>query len=568
MESATAATQVERPKAVDAATLCEAFQLTAAERPDQVALRTPGDEVSITFAEYAARIERIAGGLAALGVERGDTVALMLTNRPEFNLVDTAALHLGATPFSIYNTSAPEQIDYLFSNAENRIAVTERAFLPQVLAARERSERLEHVVLVDGDEEGATSLAELEGMGNSGFDFEASWKAVEPDDLLTLIYTSGTTGPPKGVQLTHANMMAGISSVMERLPMRLGGTSPSYLPAAHAIERMVTHCLSSICMGFTITCVADPRAIVESLPDCRPTTWVAVPRIWEKIKAALEAQEITDPAALPEEEKAGVRAKLGLDRCEWLITGSAPIPAKVLSYFADLGMPIHEAWAMSETSCVGTLNPPGRIKVGTCGPALEGVELRIAGDGEVLVSGPVVMAGYRNDPEKTAETIDADGWLHTGDIGELDSDGYLRIVDRKKELIINAAGKNMSPANIESRLKASHPLVGQCIAIGDRRPYNVALIVLDPDVAAAFAKERDLPDASPAALADDDAVREAVSAAVEEANSHLARVEQVKRFKILPTDWLPDSDELTPTQKLKRKPIERKYSSEIEALYG
>ncbi|MEX2447354.1 MAG: AMP-dependent synthetase/ligase [Solirubrobacterales bacterium] len=568
MESVTAAARSARPAALEAATLCEAFQLTAAERADQVALRTPGDGVSITFGEYAARVERIAAGLDALGVGRGDTVGLMLTNRPEFNLLDSGALHLGATPFSIYNTSAPEQIDYLFSNAENRVAVTERAFLPQVLAARERSQRLEHVVLVDGEEEGTIPLAELEGMGGSQFDFEASWRAVEPGDLLTLIYTSGTTGPPKGVQLTHANMMAGINGGTKRLPIVPGGRIPSYLPAAHAADRLLSHCWASICMGFTVTCIADPRTVVEHLPECRPTVWFAVPRIWEKIKAALEAQGITDPEKLPEEQRAAVRAKLGLEKCELLVSGAAPIPAEVLLYFAGLGLPICEVWAMSETAAVGTANPPEGIKAGTCGPALEGVELRIADDGEVMVRGPMVMKGYRNDPEKTAETIDADGWLHTGDIGELDSDGYLSIVDRKKELIINAAGKNMSPANIESRLKASSPLIGQCIAIGDRRPYNTALIVLDPDVAAAFAEERGLPDSSPAALAGNETVQTLVAAAVEDANSHLSRVEQVKRFTILPTDWLPDSEELTPTMKLKRKPIAEKYAAEIEALYG
>ncbi|MEX2447350.1 MAG: AMP-dependent synthetase/ligase [Solirubrobacterales bacterium] len=567
MESATAAAKTERPRALEAATLCEAFQLTAAERPDQVALRTPGDAVSITFSEYAARVERIVAGLDALGVGRGDTVGLMLTNRPEFNLLDTGALHLGATPFSIYNTSAAEQIDYLFSNAENRVAVTERAFLPQILGARERSQRLEHVVLVDGEEEGTISLTELEEMGSSQFDFEASWRAVEPSDVLTLIYTSGTTGPPKGVQLTHANMIAGLAGSTSRLPTTPGGRVVSYLPAAHVADRYL-HYWSSMCMGFAMTCVADPRTIVANLPECRPTVWFSVPRIWEKIKAALEAQGIADPEALADEQKAGVRAKLGLDQHDWLASGAAPIPVEVLHYFAGLGIPICELWGMSELTGIVTVSPPDRIKPGTCGPPIEGAEVKLAEDGEVMVRGPLVMKGYRSDPEKTAETIDADGWLHTGDIGELDEDGYLSIVDRKKELIINAAGKNMSPANIESRLKASHPLIGQCIAIGDRRPYNVALIVLDPDVAAAFAEEHGLPDSSPAALAEEESAQAAVAAAVEDANSHLSRVEQVKRFTILPTDWLPDSDELTPTQKLKRKPIAEKYAPEIEALYG
>jgi long-chain acyl-CoA synthetase len=248
--------------------------------------------------------------------------------------------------------------------------------------------------------------------------------------------------------------------------------------------------------------------------------------------------------------------------------GAAPTPTAVLEYFAALGLPICELWGMSELSCCATINPPERIKIGTCGPPLPGVELRIADDGEVLARGAQRMAGYRNDPEKTTQAIDPDGWLRTGDIGELDADGYLTIVDRKKELIINAAGKNMSPANIESRLKAASPLIGQCICIGDRRPYNVALIVLDPDACAAHARARGMSDASASALAASDEVRSLVAQAIDEANSHLSPVEQVKRFTILATDWPPDSDELTPTMKLKRTPIARKYASEIDALYA
>jgi long-chain acyl-CoA synthetase len=550
-------------------TLCEAFQATAAERPDQVALRTPGDGVSITYREYAERVRRIAGGLASLGVERGDAVALMLVNRPEFNLVDTAALHLGAVPFSIYNTSVPEQIAYLLSNAGNRVVVTERAFLSQVRAAVARDGGgLERIVLVDGEDDEALSLAELEEAAPAGFDFEAAWRAVEPDDLLTLIYTSGTTGPPKGVQLTHANMLAEIRGTGERLPTTPGGRAVSFLPSAHVADRWSAHYWFSHCLGFTVTCVADMRTVVGHLPDVRPTAFGAVPRVWEKIKAALEAQGIADPRALPEEHRAAIREKLGLDQVEWMVVGAAPTPPAVLEYFEALGLPVCELWGMSELSCCVTINPPSRNKIGTCGPPLEGAEVRIADDGEVLVRGPLVMAGYRNEPEKTAETIDPDGWLRTGDIGELDEDGYLTIVDRKKELIINAAGKNMSPANIESRLKEASPLIGQCICVGDGRPYNVALLVLDPDVCGAHARERGLEDASAAALASDAEVRALVAQAVEEANSHLSRVEQVKRFTILTNDWLPDSDELTPTMKLKRKPIARKYAGEIDALYA
>jgi long-subunit acyl-CoA synthetase (AMP-forming) len=568
MES-TAAAALADPPALEAGTLCAAFQRTAAERADQVALRTPGDAVAITYRDYAERVRRIAGGLASLGVGRGDTVALMLVNRPEFNLVDTAALHLGAVPFSIYNTSAPEQIEYLFSNSGNRVAVTERAFLPQIQAAvRRGAVSLERIVLVDGAGDGTIRLGELEQAEPAGFDFEATWRAVAPQDILTLIYTSGTTGPPKGVQLTHANMMAEARGTFARLPVSPGGRVLSYLPSAHVADRWSAHYLCSLCLGFTVTCVADLRTVVQHLPEVRPTAWGAVPRIWEKIKAALEAQGVVDPSALPDEQRSAIRAMLGLDQAQWSVVGAAPTPREVLEYFDALGLPICELWGMSELSCCVTINPPERIKIGTCGPPIAGAEVRIAGDGEVLVRGSLVMAGYRNDPEKTAQTIDTDGWLHTGDIGELDEDGYLTIVDRKKELIINAAGKNMSPANIESRLKAASPLIGQCMCVGDRRPYNVALIVLDPDACTAHARARGLADASAAALAADDEVRTLVANAVEEANSHLSRAEQIKRFIILATDWLPDSDELTPTMKLKRKPIERKYAREIEALYA
>jgi long-subunit acyl-CoA synthetase (AMP-forming) len=292
-----------------------------------------------------------------------------------------------------------------------------------------------------------------------------------------------------------------------------------------------------------------------------------VPRVWEKIKAALEAQGITDPEAIPEEAKAEIRAKLGLDRCRWLVAGAAPTPVEVLEYFAQLGLPICELWGMSELSCIATCNPPDAIRLGTVGPPLPGVELRIADDGELLARGPILMPRYRKDPEKTAEAIDADGWMHTGDVAEIDDDGYVTIIDRKKELIINAAGKNMSPANIESRLKTSSALIGQACCLGDRRPYNVALVVLDPDVSAQWAAEHGI-EASPAAMAEHETVIAEIERAVEDANSHLSRVEQIKRFAVLPVDWEPGGEELTPTMKLRRKPIAERYAAEIEALYS
>ncbi len=488
-----------QPLALRASTLGEAFLRTASERPDQVALRTPRDRMTITWREYRERVERIAAGLAGLGVERGDAVAIMLLNRPEFHLVDTAALMLGATPFSIYNTSTAEQVEHLFTNAGNRVVVTEQAFVPVIGEARRRVPEIEHVVVVDHDEYGAMTLDELENKGSSSFDFMRHAAAVQADDVATIIYTSGTTGPPKGVQLTHANLIAECRAVATRLPTTLGGRGASFLPSAHIADRWGSHYYGSMMFGATITSIPDPRTVAIHLPDVRPTTWGAVPRIWEKLKAALEAKGITDPAALSDEARRAIHKRIGLDQAQWLVCGAAPCQVEVLEYFDALGLTILELWGMSETSCCVTINPPGAARFGTCGPVLDGIELKLAPDGEVLVRGPVVMAGYRGEPAMTAMAIDADGWLHTGDIGTRDMDRYLTIVDRKKEIIINSAGKNMSPANIEARLKAAHPLIGQAVAIGDRRPYVVALLVLDPEVAGHFASERGLPESLPGA---------------------------------------------------------------------
>jgi long-subunit acyl-CoA synthetase (AMP-forming) len=608
MEGATEIRSADaaRPRTLDARTMCEAFQIVVAERADDVALRTLGDGVSITFAEYGERVHRLAGGFHALGVRRGDTVAFMLTNRPEFHLLDTALTHLGATPFSIYNTSSAEQISYLLGDAANRVMVVEAAFLDRARAAIGQTSAVEHLIVLDGGASaGDLTLEELEALEpEADFDFEASWRAVQPGDVLTLIYTSGTTGPPKGVQITHANELAQCEALIETgdLPPTRPGMIVSYLPVAHIADRGLVH-YGQLISGFTITTCPDPTQVFAHVADCKPTRFGGVPRVWEKLKAALEAGFATDPdqarraavlgaielglqkvrleqagETVPDELAARwdradelifapLRAKLGFERCEHYMIGAAPASRDVFEFFAAIGVPICEVWGMSELSCVATLVPRARIKFGTVGLPLPGVELRIADDGEVLCRGPIVMAGYRNQPAKTADTIDADGWVHTGDIGTLDEDGFLSIVDRKKELIINAAGKNMSPANIEQQIKQSSPLIGQTIAIGDRRPFNVALIVLDPDASAAFAAEHRLPDSGPAAMAREPLVRQEVERGVALANEHLSRVEQIKRFTILSCDWAPAGDELTPTMKLKRKPIAAKYASQIEALY-
>jgi long-subunit acyl-CoA synthetase (AMP-forming) len=585
---------------VTAANAIEAFEATVERIPDEVAIRTLDDSYSITWSGLRDRVGAIAAGLARLGVAKSDTVAILLNNRPEFIPADLAAVALGAVPFSIYQTSSVEQISYLISDSGARVTIVERAFLERLEAARTDLPDLEHVVVVDG-EGGTTTLAELEA-ADPGFDYGPRAAEIGPDDLLTLIYTSGTTGPPKGVQLTHRNLLtlgANVDDIVE-FPER-GGKVISWLPTAHIAERGA-HYYLPIRHGLTVTICPDPRKIIEALPQVRPTWFFAVPRIWEKLKAGLE----TMLAALPDDQRrpisrgleaalekvrleqaseevpaavaaaaaeaeeamfAQLRAHLGLDEAIAVNVGAAPTPLEVLEFFHAIGIPVGELWGMSETCGVVTLNPPERIKLGTVGPPIPGYEIRLADDGEVLVRGPGNMAGYRNMPEVTAETIDSDGWLATGDIGELDADGYLRIVDRKKELIINAAGKNMSPASIEAKLKAASPLVSQAVAIGDRRPYNVALITLDPDFALGWAQKEGIEADGLAELAADERMLAAIQAAVDEANERMARIEQIKRFRVLPVDWQPGGDELTPTMKLKRRPIAEKYAEEIEALY-
>ena len=595
MESSTISPAARR--AVDAPTLGEALRRTAANHPDIVAVRTPDDSVSLTWSELLRRVEDVAGGLAKLGVGRGDTVAIMLGNRPEFHIVDLAAAMLGATPFSIYLTYPTAEIQYLIGDAGAEVAVVETAYLTPLLEAGGDLQ----VIVVDpeSDTPGTMSLADLE-TSNPGYD--ASDANVGPDDLVTLIYTSGTTGPPKGVQLSHQNIMAAARTVEQVIPFGPASRVISWLPAAHIAERMAHHYIPIIYAG-TITCCPNPREVVSYLPQVRPTWFFAVPRIWEKLKAGLEAMQAAQPeeqrrpiqeavsaaiervrltqrgepvpaelearvAQADEEMFSKLRAMLGLDQVVAVNVGAAPTPVEVLEFFHALGIELAELWGMSETCGAGTCNRPGQVKIGTVGPPSPGIEIRIAPDGELLVRGDCVMLGYRGAPEKSAEALDPEGWLHTGDIGSIDEDGFLTIVDRKKELIINAAGKNMSPANIEARLKTASPLIGQAVCIGDGRPYNTALIVLDADFAPQWAAQNEIKGTTLDQLAEEDKVKAAVDTAIQNANQHLSRVEQIKKLTIVPGDWLPGGDELTPTMKLKRRPIAQKYAALIDTMYA
>ena len=590
--------------ALQAPTLAAALRITAAENATETWVKNRDGSVVINWEGGLQRVDRIAGGLRKLGIGKGDAVALMLVNRPEFHLIDFGAMVAGGTPFSVYQTYTSDQIDYLLVDSAAKVIFTEQLYLETVQKACAKRDLSPQIVLVDppaGGVDGMLTLAELEEM-NPGFDGAKAAAEVNPGDILTLIYTSGTTGPPKGVQLTHENLMWTVRSTAGIVDFPRRSRVISWLPSAHIAERAAHHYLPAT-LGFEITSVDDYKLVMEVLPEVHPQWFFAVPRIWEKLKGGLENMVAGQPeeqraplqaaldAALEKvrleqagetvpaeltatveaaDEKyfAALRTMLGLDQVVTINVGAAPTPVEVLEFFHAIGLPLAEIWGMSETCGGGTVNPPTAVRIGTVGPPIPGVELMLAEDGEILIRGGLLMQGYRNMPEETAATINPDGWLLTGDIGEIDDHGYLKIVDRKKELIINAAGKNMSPANIEAQIKSASPLIDQACCIGDGRSYNTALIALDSDFAPLWAAKEGIEDCTIESLAQNPQLLAVIEAAVEKGNSHLARVEQIKKFRVLPAAWEPGGDELTPTMKLKRKPIDAKYEAEIEALYA
>ncbi|MCU1353123.1 MAG: Long-chain-fatty-acid--CoA ligase [Acidimicrobiales bacterium] len=596
----TGSNQIERT--VAGQTVARLFLQTVAAQPDAVALRWKhGDEWrEWTFATYAEQVARAAAGWRALGAEPGDRVVVMMRNRPEFHVADLGALFLGATPISIYNSSAPDQVEYLVGHSKATLGIVEDdSFLARFAPVRDALDQLEALgVVVPGSAPADFTWDEL--LDHEPLDLAAAAEVGRPEDLATIIYTSGTTGPPKGVMLTNRNVCFSIESLREVLPFEeyVGKRLVSYLPMAHIAERMVSH-YQQAALGYEVSCCPEPGAFAAYAREVHPNVMFGVPRVWEKLQAGVataihadpaqgakfdEAVEAAKPIALRRswdtntaEDDAtwelldgaafrGVREMLGFDELQIAITGAAPIPADLLSWYQAIGVPMSEVYGMSENTGAMTW-AARRIKPGTVGPAMPGTEVVIAEDGEVLCRGAHVFAGYLDDPEKTAEALDADGWLHSGDIGELDEDGYLRIVDRKKELIITAGGKNVSPANLEAALKAI-PLVGQACAIGDQRPFIAALVVLDPDVAPAWAKQHDIDDESLDALAEHPDVIAEIERGVVEVMEPFNGAERVKKVRVLGEEWLADSELLTPTSKLKRRGVHTRFAAEIEALYA
>lgn len=586
----------------DLTTIAVAFADTVAAHPESVALRwRDGEEwKSWTFGEVGDLVARAAAGMAARGVGRGDRVVLMLRNCPEFHVLDIAALMLGATPVSIYNSSAPDQVEYLVNHSGAVLGIVEDdGFLARFAEVRPALTALKTLgVARPGDQPADFTWDDL--ISAEPIDLAEAASKGDPSDLVTIIYTSGTTGPPKGVMISNANVVFLAKEVRGLIPIEdlHGMRIVSYLPMAHIAERSVSHYLQ-VLEGCEVTTCPNPSDIASYLREVKPHLVFGVPRVWEKINAGVmgalgadpekarqfsEAVEAAKPIALrrawgealPEDEATyqflddvafrPVRELLGLDECLIAITGAAPIPADLLMWFQAIGVPLSEVYGMSENAGAMTWAPI-KIKPGTVGPAVPGTEVRLAEDGEVICRGPHVFQGYLNDPEKTAEALSADGWLQTGDIGEIDEDGYLKIVDRKKELIITAGGKNLSPANLEAALKTV-TLIGQAAVIGDNRPFVSALVVIDAEVAPGWAAQNGIEFTTLEEFAALDEVIRLIDEGVAEAMSGFNSAESVKRVRILTDEWMPDSELLTPTSKLKRRGVNALFATEIEALYS
>jgi long-chain acyl-CoA synthetase len=563
-------------------TLLTAYAETRDDARDVQAHRwlEDGQWRSLTYGQAHQRVRDLALGLGVIGLRPGEFAVIWSRNRSEATIADYAVMHARGVPVFIYNTVTAEQAAYIAGHCEAAVAIVEREFLDKLMSVWGKLPKLRQVVVIDGDCDGAIgwrqllSLGHLEAERSPGL-FDETWRQVRPEDLATLIYTSGTTGQPKAVMLTHHNVRYYQLATLRVIPLEEQSDEDgnarliSYLPMAHVTGRSVDH-WGAMARPVTLNYCPDAVKLFEVAAQVHPTALVGIPRVWEKLYAALSnALPDVSPEAvrkMPDDARHGVLTFIGLDQCRVATSGAAPIDPAIIEFFQALGVPLTEGWGMSELSNAATLAAPGRSRNGAVGKAFPGMELRIAGDGEVLVRGPLVMHGYYKDPERTAEAVDADGWLHTGDIGELDADGFLRITDRKKELIITSGGKNVSPALVEYELQR-HPLIGQACAIGDRRNFVTALLVLDPDVAPAWARARGVEAASLAQLADNPEVIAEVERAVAEANSHLARVEQVRRFRLLPNEWTAETGELTPTLKRRRRVIVDRYASEIDQLY-
>ena len=606
-----------------AETLIETFQERISAHPDSIALKykSGGAWKDITWREYGDRVRRAGKALMAQGVKHGDKMSLLSLNRPEWHVADIGCLSIGAATAPIYVTNSPEQVAYIIGHSESKVAVVENPDqLQKVLKMRSDLPSLQKVVVIEGYQGDADPdlvmtwddfLAEGDKLADA--DFEQARRTVKPQDLATFVYTSGTTGPPKAVMLTHSNVMWTARSSEAIIPLgeATKGRAVSYLPLSHIAERMLTHFLQ-IYYG-TTTCFAESLdTLLADLQAIKPTYFFGVPRVWEKFYAGVQAKmaqadpndrktklarkaiglgteitkreqeavqrggKITDAkiplgtklqhAALDKLVLHKIRAAFGLEELELALSSAAPLSPELIWFFHSIGLKIAEGYGQSEDNGPTAWNPPDAVLIGSVGKPMPGLEVKLAEDGEILVRGGNVMAGYFKDDKATRETIDEDGWLHSGDVGEFNEHGYLKITDRKKDLIITAGGKNIAPQEIENKIKV-HSLISQVVAIGDRRPFMTCLITLDPEKTPAWAKEQGI-EGDMAAIANHERTIKEIQGAIDETNKGLAKVEQIKKFRILERDFLQEENEITPTMKVKRKTINEIYGDAIEEMYS
>jgi long-chain acyl-CoA synthetase len=584
-------------------TLADLLPLAAQVYGDMPAVRYKDGEqwVDRSFDEVAEIVRPLALGLAELGVVKGDRVSILGNTRPEWTYFDFAALSIGATVVPIYQTNSPEECRYVLENSDAKVVIVEDdEQLEKIREVRGQLPQLEQIVRMTGSSDDALSMEDLAAKGAAGDDarWQSLYSAVTPADICTFIYTSGTTGPPKGCIISHGNYRSMLDMVNETSVIEGEDVSYLYLPLAHSFALLIQ--LGSFDLGATIAYwERDPLKILPNLAELKPTYFPSVPRIFEKIYTAANSgiekegglkQKIFNWAigvgkkmraversgrqpgfllkrqyAFADEKVLSKIRNLFGGQLRLAVSGAAPINPEILRFFDAAGVLVLEGWGMTETSTAATISSPDDFKIGTIGKPFPGCEVKIADDGEILVKGPNVFQGYHKNEEATKETI-VDGWLHTGDIGEIDSEGFIKITGRKKDIIITAGGKNITPANLEADIK-QHPLVSQCVVVGDRQPYLVALVTLDPEEAAAYATEHNLSE-TPEQLAANADVKASIEAHVEEINKNYARVEQVKKIAILKQDLSQETGELTPTLKVKRAVVTSKHEAEIDALYA